>query len=99
MAENFARRLIQEQRKRLVAGLLNCAEGQPWWKNLTEEQRRTYRGEVMTRVGAYHDLCLDVIKVASDDDTMVNERALELLELVHDGQRSLERALSGRSDA
>ena len=50
----------------------------------------------MTRVGIYHDFMLDVIKVASDDELAVNEKALALLEQVHAGQRSLERAVSSR---
>lgn len=95
MAESQVKKLAVEQRKRLIAGLLNCVESQPWWKSLTDQQRRDYRSEVMTRVGIYHDFMLDVIKVASDDDALVNERALELLEQLHAGQRSLERRLDG----
>ena len=97
VADSQVKKLAVEQRKRLIAGLLNAVESTPWYKQLNEAQRREYRGEVMTRVGIYHDFMLDVIKVASDDDAVVNERALELLEQVHAGQRSLERAVSGRS--
>ena len=94
MADSQVKKLAVEQRKRLIAGLLNAVEQSPWYKTLSEDQRRTYRTEVMTRVGTYHDFMLDVIKVASDDDAIVNERALELLEQVHAGQRQLERSLT-----
>lgn len=97
MADTQVKKLAVEQRKRLIAGLLNAVESTPWWKSLTESQRREYRTEVMTRVGTYHDFMLDVIKVASDDESVVNERALELLEQVHAGQRNLERRLDGAS--
>lgn len=93
MADSQVKRLAVEQRKRLIAGLLNAAEQSPWYKTLTEEQRRTYRAEVMTRVGTYHDFMLDVIKVASEDEAAINERALSLLEQLHTGQRNLERSL------
>ena len=99
MADSQVRKLAVEQRKRLIAGLLNCVESQPWYRQLTEQQKREYRGEVMTRVGIYHDFMLDVIKVASDDELAVNEKALQLLEQVHAGQRSLERAVSSRVGA
>lgn len=94
MADSQVKKLAVEQRKRLIAGLLNVVEQSAWYKSLTEQQRRDYRSEVMTRVGTYHDFMLDVIKVASDDDAVVNERALELLEQVHAGQRQLERSLT-----
>ena len=89
------KRLAVEQRKRLIAGLLNAVEGAPWYARLNEAERRTYRSEVMSRVGVYHDFMLDIIKV-TDDDSVLNEHAVTLIEQVHESQRSLERALRER---
>jgi hypothetical protein len=93
MAEDKIRRLATEQKKRLIAGLLNSCESTPWYKRLSEQERQAYRRDVFERVGIYHDFMLDVIKVA-DDGSVVNEHALELLEQLHAGQSRLERALT-----
>lgn len=94
MAEDKVKKLAVEQRKRLVAGLLNAVESTAWYKRLTEDERQAYRREVFVRVGTYHDFMLDVIKVVDDDNTLVNERALDLIEQVHASQNRLERGLS-----
>jgi hypothetical protein len=92
MSDDRIKRLATEQRKRLVAGLLNAVEGTAWHKKLLPAERDAYRKEVFERVGIYHDFMLDVIKVA-DDEGMVNGQALELVEQVHQSQQRLERAI------
>jgi hypothetical protein len=91
MADDMIRRLVGEQRKRLIAGLMNAVEASPWYAKLSAAEREAYRREVLTRVGTYHDFMLDVIKVA-DDDTMVNGHALEMIERVHASQLRIERS-------
>lgn len=92
MADDRVKRLAGEQRKRLVAGLLNAVEATQWHKKLTPAERDAYRKEVFERVGTYHDFMLDVIKVA-DEEGMVNGHALELVQQVHLSQQRLERAI------
>jgi hypothetical protein len=96
MAEDMVRRLVSEQRKRLVAGLMNAVEAQPWYSRLTPSEKATYRQDVLSRVGVYHDFMLDVIKV-NGEDTVVNGHALDLIEQVHAGQQRIEGALSVRA--
>lgn len=94
MAEDMVRRLVTEQRKRLIAGLMNAMEAQPWHAKLTPVEKAQFRKEVLERVGTYHDFMLDVIKV-TDDTTLVNGHALELIEQVHASTRRVEAAMVG----
>ena len=86
------RRLAGERRRRFVAGVLGAAEQSPWWRRLSVEEQKAFREKVLTSVGDYHDFMLDVIKI-SNDDTLRNEHALNLLEQVHSSQRRLEQTV------
>jgi hypothetical protein len=88
--EDMVRRLLGEQRRRLVASLLGAAESSSWWPQLAVVEQRAYRDKVLASIGIYHDFCLDVLKV-SGEDSVRNERALTLIEQVHASQRRLER--------
>lgn len=88
--EDMVRRLLGEQRRRLVASLLGAAEASSWWPQLGLVEQRSYRDKVLASIGTYHDFCLDVLKV-SGEDSVRNERALELIEQVHASQRRVER--------
>lgn len=75
------RELVGEQRKRLIASILQHAEREVY-PSLTPEQRSAFRTKVLESVGVYHDLVLDVIKV-SNRDTVMNEEAVTLLRQIH----------------
>jgi hypothetical protein len=75
------RRLIVEQRRRLVAAVLGEAET-TMRPHVPAAEWSAFRQKVLDAVGVYHDLVLDVLKV-SRDDVVRNERALELLEAIH----------------
>lgn len=86
---DMMKRLISEQRKRVVGGILYHAEESSWWAKLTPVEQKTFRDKVLSSVGAFYDIVLDVIKV--NDGEIVNEHALALIEQIHDSQRRLER--------
>lgn len=94
MVDDMAMRLLVEQRKRLVASVLNAAEGSGWWHKLSREQQVAFRDKVLSSVGVYYDFCRDIIKVGQED-AVVNGHALELIESLHEGQRRLERQFGG----
>jgi hypothetical protein len=78
-------RLMAEQRKRCLATILNAAESSSWWSRLSEVQQNTYREQVRGALAIFYDLARDVIKV-SDEDTVRNDLALELIRSVHSQQ-------------
>lgn len=78
-------RLMAEQRKRCLATILNSAESSPWWSHLTSHQQDTYRDQVRQALAIFYDLARDVLKV-SEDDTMRNDLALDLIRSVHSQQ-------------
>ncbi len=83
MGDESLRRLITEQRKRAVAGIMGSAERSSWWTKLTREEQLAFRDKVLTSIGVFHDLVLDVVKVNNEGTDMVwNEHALELLSAV-----------------
>ncbi len=75
-------RVVTEQRKRCLASILGAAETTPWWGRLTRDEQLAYRQRVIDALGVFYDLCRDVIKV-TDDDTLRNEHAVELIEQIH----------------
>ncbi len=78
-------RLLAEQRKRCLATILNAAEASSWWSRLSEVQQNAYRDQVRSALAIFYDLTRDVIKV-SDDDTVRNDLALDLIRSVHSQQ-------------
>lgn len=84
------RQMAGEQRKRLVAGVMNAAEGSPWWSRLKPDEQRAYRQMVLDKIGVYHDFMLDMIKV-SDETQIVSEDTMRLLERVHVTLRNVEK--------
>lgn len=87
MAQDVVRALAVEQRKRLVASLLQFAESQPWYKQLPHEDRKALRDKVLDSVGSYHDFMLDVIKVRGETFEQ-SEEGLRLLHAIHAAVRS-----------
>jgi len=83
MADERIRKLITEQRKRAVAGIMGSAERSTWWDKLTRDEQLAFREKVLTSLGVFHDLVLDVVKVNDDDSNMVwNTRALDILQAI-----------------
>ena len=74
----FARNVLNEQRRRLVGNLMQYLEANVY-THLSEHEQRELRKRVLTAVGAYHDVCLDMLKASIDDGSVVNEEALHLL--------------------
>jgi hypothetical protein len=87
MSDESLRKLITEQRKRAVAGIMGSAERSEWWDKLNRPEQLAFRDKVLTSIGVFHDLVLDVVKVNTEGTDMVwNEHALEILQAI----RSLE---------
>lgn len=98
--DDLARRLAIEQRKRLVASIMDYLErnvypglaGGPVGQDGLTDSQRELRSKVLDSIGTYHDFMLDVIKV-SREDMVQNEETLRLLRVIHGDVR----ALNGRS--
>jgi hypothetical protein len=87
MGDDFIKNLAIEQRRRLVGSILEYAE-QRVYPHIPVAEQRAFRQKVLTAVGAYHDMTLDMLKASVSDGTVVNERALELLEQIHAATRA-----------
>jgi hypothetical protein len=74
----FARNVLNEQRRRLIGNLMTYIEGNVY-KHLDADEQRELRRRVLTAVGAYHDVCIDMLKASIDDGTVVNEDAVRLM--------------------
>ena len=74
----FARNVLNEQRRRLIGNLMQYMERHVY-QHLTPDEQRELRARVLVAVGAYHDVCIDMLKASIDDGTVVNEEALKLM--------------------
>lgn len=92
MASDFVRNLMLEQRKRLVGSLLSGIEQSDWYPELDNQERKQLRERVLSSVGSYHDVVLDVLKAATPD-AIVSDDAIRLLQAVHDRTARIEREL------
>jgi hypothetical protein len=88
MANTFVRRLITEQRRRLVGSLMRHIEIEIY-PHLPQGKQRELREKVLASVGAYHDVVLDVVTASVDDNSVVNEKLLEAIEAMHRDVRAL----------
>jgi len=84
MADSVIKKLAIEQRRRLIASVLNAVDH--------ETDSRARRDKIIASINVYHDFLLDVVKV-SDDDSVRNEHALTLIAAVHESQQRLERSV------
>ena len=92
MADTLMARLIGERRKRLVATILGHAERE-FFSQLTREQQLEFRLKVLGSIDEFADLMRDVVKITGED-VVLNTHALELLEALHDNQRTIARKLA-----
>lgn len=83
MADGVIRKLAVEQRRRLIASVLNAVDH--------ETDPRLRRDRIIASINIYHDFILDVVKV-SDEECMRNEHAVDLIAAVHTSQQRIERA-------
>lgn len=74
----FARNVLNEQRRRLIGNLMQYIERNVY-EYLSPDQQRELRSRVLLAVGSYHDVCLDMLKASIDDGSVVNEDALRLM--------------------
>lgn len=86
--DSTVRRMAIKQRGRLLAGVMGAAERSSWWGKLTPAERAGYREEIILTLNPYHEFMLDLIGI-TDEDSMRNERVVELLESVHAAQRQM----------
>ena len=91
MAQEFAKTFAQENRQRLVAGVMGYFEREMLPQmpaNVRSQALRAMRGRVQQCVGQYHDFVLDLIK-SLPEDQVLNEEAFRLLERIHQDMRDL----------
>jgi len=74
----FARNMLNEQRRRLIGNVMTYIEANVY-RHLNADEQRELRRRILTAVGAYHDVCIDMLKASIDDGSMVNEDALKLM--------------------
>jgi hypothetical protein len=87
-------RLLAEQRKRCLATILNAAESSPWWSRLSDTQQNAHRDQVRAALAVFYDLTRDLVKV-TEDDSMRNDLALELIRSIHHQQVAIREQLEG----
>lgn len=83
----FIRQMAVEQRKRLVAMMMEHFEKQvlPLLPSVARSSARTaFRDKLMDAVGRYHDYTLDALKAASaTSDSVVNDLYLQQIAEIH----------------
>ena len=82
MSSSFVKNLLIEQRRRSVATLMKYVE-RDIYPRLPQQLREELREQILSTLGGYHDLCLDVLKASASDGIVVNEEALALIEKIH----------------
>lgn len=78
----FAKQLLNEQRKRMVGSLMSYIETNVY-EHLSAQERLNLRSKVLSSVSAYHDVCLDMLKASVHDGTTLNDEALQLIHSMH----------------
>lgn len=92
MAEDMIKRLVSEQRKRVVGSIMGAAEQSAWWNKISPVEQRAFRQKVLDSIGVFYDFILDIIKVGADG--VVNEEAVQMIAQVHASAQRIERALA-----
>ncbi len=75
--------LLRLRRARVVAEILGHCERQPWYVKLDALDKAQLRETVQGSVNAYHDVSLDLLRVATDDTVMINEQAVRMIADIH----------------
>lgn len=82
MSNTFARNMAIEQRRRLVGAVMEHFEKKvapaiPM--GVRNQVAQQFRDKVMSAVGQYHDVVLDMLKSTINDGSIVNDEALAIL--------------------
>lgn len=88
----FVRNMAIEQRRRLVAGVMEHFEKKvapaiPL--GVRNQVAKDFREKVMSAVGQYHDVVLDMLKSSVVDGSVMNEEALGLIRDIHITQQRM----------
>lgn len=75
--------MVGRSRKRATASILGFAERQQWYSRLTPAEKAALRDKVLSAEAAHHDVVLDVISTLDGGGGVYNDKALELLEQIH----------------
>ncbi len=87
MSDDRMKRLLIEQRRRMVATILGHAEREVY-AYLSPEEQRAFRKKVLDALDAYHCLMLDIVGASHDENTLIEAETLELLRDVRDELRN-----------
>ena len=74
----FVRNVLNEQRKRMLGSIMQYVEREVYPK-LSPREQKALREKVLNATGAYHDMCLDLLKASVSDGSVVNEEAIRLM--------------------
>lgn len=83
---DMVRRLMGQQRRRMVATVMTTVEKRAWWSTLSGPEQREFKEDLNRAIGIYHDFMLDVVQVGGEDE-LRSERALTLLESINQAVR------------
>lgn len=75
-------RLITEQRKRCIAGVLGHCEHSAWWERLSVAEQREFRDKLLGDIGVFYDMVRDVVKVGSEE-AVINENTVRMISEIH----------------
>lgn len=89
MPNDFVRNLLIEQRRRVVGSIMSYAETEIL-PAVPPVKRKEFRDKVLASVGAYHDVCLDVLKASINDGFITNEEVLTALRDIHSDVKKLD---------
>jgi hypothetical protein len=87
MTDSYAKNLLAVRGRRCVATLLTYLEDHAW-EHLTEETRHQIRSKVMSTIGEFQDLAMDMVAA---DTGSINQFWVDELEKLHDRIRELKR--------
>lgn len=76
--QQFVRNMLNRQRKRMVATILQHAETS-FYDALTQQQKDDFRSKVLGAAAQYHDTSLDLLNSSVNDGMMLNEEAVRVL--------------------
>lgn len=88
---DMVRRLMGQQRRRLVASALTSSEQSTWWSKLDAREQREYKDMLQRHIGVYHDFMLDVVQVGGEDE-LRSDRALIVLDQINMGVKQMQAA-------
>ena len=87
MSEPHITRVLDQQRRRMIAAIMGHAE-RSFFDRLTHEEQQAFRNNTLAAIGVYCDLVRDIVKV-SNDDVVLNTEVLELVQAMHSNQHKL----------